>query len=95
MKNEPQKKQSHIGDVGCKFAFKKGKKKLPKGKYRNVYSYEMPNGDIIHQAFIPKYKWSVYLETEKQAAIEVDKFLINKGLKPVNVLVACVSKTTI
>lgn len=86
--DEPQKRQSAIQLVGSSVAFKSGKKKLPKGKYKYVYSYQMPDGTIKYQAFIPKYKWSVYLETEKKAAIEVDKFLINKGLNPVNVLVA-------
>lgn len=88
MIDKPQKRQSAIQLVGSSVAFKSGKKKLPKGKYKNVYAYQMPDGTIKYQAFIPKYKWSVYLETEKQAAIEVDKFLINKGLKPVNVLVS-------
>ena len=86
--DKPQKRQSATQLVGSSVAFKSGKKKLQKGKYKNVYAYEMPDGSIKYQSFIPKYKWSVYFETEKQAAIEVDKFLINKGLKPVNVLVA-------
>ena len=66
---------------------KSGKKKLPKGKYKNVYSYELPNGEVVHQSFLPKYKWSAYHESEKKAAIAVDKFLINKGKEPINVLV--------
>lgn len=86
--NTPQKRQSAIQHVSSSVAFMYGKKKLPKGKYKNVYAYQMPDGTIKYQAYIPKYKWSVYFETEKQAAIEVDKFLINKGLSPVNVLVA-------
>ena len=68
-------------------AFPNGKKKLQKGKYKYVYSYKLPNGDIVHQSFIPKYKWSTYHESEKKAAIEVDKFLIGKGKDPINVLV--------
>ena len=88
MNNNAETRQTAIQLVGSSVAFKLGKKKLPKGKYKYVYAYEMPDGSIKYQAFIPKYKWSVYLETERQAAIEVDKFLINKGLKPINVLVA-------
>lgn len=68
-------------------AFPNGKKRLPKGKYKYVYSYELPNGDIVHQSFIPKYKWSAYHDTEKKAAIAVDKYLISKGKEPINVLV--------
>ncbi len=67
-------------------AFVRGKIKLPKGKFKNVYSYQMLDGTIRHQAYITKYKWSCYFNTEKEAAIAVDKFLINKGLKPINVL---------
>lgn len=66
---------------------KTGKKKLPKGKYKYVYSYELPNGEIVHQSFLPQYKWSAYHDTEKKAAIAVDKFLINKGKEPINILV--------
>ena len=75
-----------IADVG-RSAFKRGKKKLPKGKYKNVYSYELPTGEIVHQSYLPKYKWSAYHDSEKKAAIAVDMFLINKGKKPINVLV--------
>lgn len=66
---------------------KSGKKKLPKGKYKNVYSYELLNGDVVHQSYISKYKWSAYHDSEKKAAIAVDKFLISKGKEPINVLV--------
>ena len=69
-------------------AFIRKKVKLPKGKYKYVYSYILPDGSIKHQSFISKYKWSAYHETEKAAAIAVDKYLIGKGLKPINVLVA-------
>lgn len=66
---------------------KSGKKRLPKGNYKYVYSYELPNGEIVHQSYLPKYKWSAYHDTEKKAAIAVDKFLIKKGKEPINVLV--------
>jgi len=69
-------------------AFVRGKVKLPKGKYKYVYSYKMPDGSVKFQSFIQKYKWSAYHETEKAAAIAVDKYFIGKGLKPINVLVA-------
>lgn len=72
-----------LADTG----FIRGKVKLPQGKYKHVYSYKMPNGTIKHQSFISKYKWSAYHETEKAAAIAVDKYLLQKGLKPINVLV--------
>ena len=68
-------------------AFPNGKKNLPKGKYKHVYSYELPNGDIVHQSYIPKYRWSAYYDSEKKAAIAVDRFLIEKWKEPVNILV--------
>jgi hypothetical protein len=69
-------------------AFIRGKKGIPKGKYKYVYGYLMPDNSIKYQAKIKKYRWSAYFETEKEAAIAVDKLLINKGLTPVNILVA-------
>lgn len=84
--DKQQNSNDFIANVG-RSAFKRGKKKLPKGKYKNVYSYELPTGEILHQSFLPKYKWSAYHNTEKKAAIAVDMFLINKGKEPINVLV--------
>ena len=81
-----EKKALHISDVR-RSAYIYGKKKLPKGKYKNVYSYELPDGKIVNQSFLPKYKWSAYHDSEKKAAIAVDKFLIAKGKEPINVLV--------
>lgn len=69
------------------FAFSRNKKRLPKGKYKYVYTYQSIEGSIFYQAYLPKYRWSCYYQSEKKAAIEVDKFLINKGLNPINVLV--------
>ena len=69
-------------------AFVRGKRKLPKGKYKNVYAYEFLDGTIQYQSFIQKYKWSAYHNTEKEAGIAVDKMLISKGLKPINILKA-------
>lgn len=68
-------------------SFIRGMVKLPKGKYKHVYSYKMPDGTIRYQSYITKYKWSSYHETEKAAAIAVDKYLLQKGLKAVNVLI--------
>jgi hypothetical protein len=79
-------KQCTIPSVGSS-ALIRGKKKLPKGKYKYVYSYKMPDGYIKYQSYISKYGWSKYHETERQAAIAVDKYLIFKGKEPVNILV--------
>ena len=90
MKNsETNDIQSHSKNTKLlDIAFIRNKVRLPKGKYKYVYSYILPDGSIKHQSFISKYKWSAYHETEKAAAIAVDKYLIGKGLKPINVLVA-------
>jgi hypothetical protein len=66
---------------------KKNSKKLPKGKYKFVRSYELINGDVLFRSYIPKYKWCNYYKNEKIAAIEVDKFLLKVGETPTNVLV--------
>ena len=68
-------------------AFDRLKKKLPKGKYKYVYSYILSDGTIVYKAYISKYRWSKYFKSERQAAIQVDKYLLNKGRKPVNILV--------
>ena len=68
-------------------AFDRLKKKLPKGKYKYVYSYILSDGTKVHKAYISTYGWSKYFKTEREAAIEVDKYLLNKGKEPVNVLV--------
>mgnify|MGYP003660147441 CR=1 FL=1 len=80
-----QAEQCTIPSIGSS-AFIRGKKRLPKGKYKNVYSYKMPDGSIKYQSYISKYRWSKYHETERQAAISVDKYLILKGKEPVNIL---------
>jgi hypothetical protein len=80
-KNKLIKKTSIAG------AFIRNKKRLAKGKYKYVYSYELPNGEIVHQSYISKYKWSAYHDSEKKAAIAVDMFLIKKGKEPINILV--------
>jgi len=88
MKDDSKKNATEQCTIVRRSAFpKSGKKKLPKGKYKNVYSYALPNGQIVHQSYISKYKWSAYHDSEKKAAIAVDKFLINKGKEPINVLV--------
>ena len=79
-------KQCTIPSVGSS-AVIRGKKKLPKGKYKNVYSYKMPDGSVKHQSYISKYRWYKYHETERQAAIAVDKYLLSKVKEPVNILV--------
>ena len=90
MQNDDLKNETptDANNVLADSAFIRGKIKLPKGKYKYVYSYKMPDGTIKHQSFISKYKWSAYHKTEKEAAIAVDKYLLQKGLKPVNMLVA-------
>ena len=89
-KNKTSSKQQNGNDFTddvWRSAFNREKKKLPKGKYKYVYSYELPTGEIVYQSYIPKYKWSAYHDSEKKAAIAVDMFLINKGEEPINVLV--------
>lgn len=67
-------------------AFDFKKEKLPKGQYKYVYAYKIKDGTIIYQSYIPTYKWSAYHNSEKEAAIAVDKFLISKGKDPINIL---------
>jgi hypothetical protein len=64
-----------------------GKTKLPKGQYKYVYSYKMTTGEVVYQSYITKYKWSCYHETERAAAIAVDKKLLFNGEDPINILV--------
>ena len=90
MKNsETNGTQNHIRNIRLSdIDFVRNKVRLPKGKYKYVYPYIMPDGSIKYQSYISEYKWSAYHETEKAAAIAVDKYLIGKGLKPINILVA-------
>jgi hypothetical protein len=69
-----------------KDAYDRNKVRLPKGKYKYVYPWQKKDGTIVYQSYISKYKWSKYFSNEKDAAIGVDKYLIEKGLKPINIL---------
>lgn len=67
-------------------AFDKLKLKKGESKYKYVYPYQITEGEIIYHASIPKYKWNKYFESEKIAAMNVDKILISKGKEPLNIL---------
>lgn len=54
-------------------------------KYVRYYESDIGNG---WKAQIPKFRWTAFFDDERKAAIAVDKKFIEKGLKPVNILVA-------
>ena len=64
-----------------------GKTKLKKSKYKGVYNV-ISGGKTtwVARKGISGKKWSKYCKTERSAALAYDKFLVSKGLEPVNIL---------
>lgn len=59
---------------------------IPKAsKYQFVRKFKDPNGDF-HWGFKFTNSTFVECETEREAALRVDKALIGKGKEPVNIL---------
>jgi len=56
-----------------------------KSQYKYVVIGLM-HGKQKYRACITKLNWRKYCDTEKEAAICVDKYLLSKGLEPVNIL---------
>lgn len=52
-------------------------------KYVTIFKYKEV---IYYRAGLAKYKWAKYFNNEREAAIAVDKKLIEKGKEPVNIL---------
>ena len=57
-------------------------------KYKYVYAIKF-KGEVIYRSYITRLKWANYFLTEREAAIAVDKKLIEKGKEPVNILKKC------
>jgi hypothetical protein len=54
-------------------------------QYKYVLKYIDPNGDV-HWAFKFSNTTAVEVESEREAALRVDKALIGRGKEPVNIL---------
>jgi len=54
-------------------------------KYKYVFLYETKDKKQRWGAMI--YSNGVYFDTEREAAISIDKKLISKGKKPINILI--------
>lgn len=65
--------------------YDKRKKCIGKSVYKHVAIFELL-GVTYFKAQIHKFKWFKYCDSEKEAAKAVDLKLIEKGLKPVNIL---------
>ena len=74
---------NYLGNCACSHK----SKRLPKGKYKYVYPYIMPDKSIFYQAYISRFKWSKLFTSEREAAIAVDTYLLNKGKDAVNILI--------
>ena len=72
-----------------RYAFSNVRKKRinTQSNYKYVYTYEIEKGNFVYQSYIPKYKWSKYHKTEKEAAKAVDLKLIENGESPINILI--------
>jgi hypothetical protein len=66
---------------------KKGKavKMLSKSKYKYVYIYRTDSGGLIYQAKVGLKQKMFY--SEREAALFVDKALIEKEKEPINILI--------
>ena len=60
--------------------------KYKPSKYKYVCIFIKGNGDILYSINLPKCTMKFY-PTEREAAIAVDKILISRGKKPLNILV--------
>lgn len=55
--------------------------------YKYVYQRVIKNEKTIYEAHILTFKWSKYFLNEREAAIAVDKKLLENNRNPVNILV--------
>jgi len=53
--------------------------------YKYVYGIKF-RGEVVYRAYITRLKWANYFLSEREAAIAVDKKLLEKGKEPVNIL---------
>lgn len=56
--------------------------------YKYVLGYKIKEKEFF-KARIARFKWSKYFLNKREAAIAVDKKLIEKGKEPVNILKKC------
>jgi len=63
----------------------KRKKCIGQSNYKHVAIFELL-GVTYYKAQLNKYKWYKFFDNEKDAAKAVDLKLIEKGLKPINIL---------
>ena len=54
--------------------------------YKYVSCFETEWG-LVARVNMPRYNWQKYFQTEREAAIAVDKKLIENGREPVNILI--------
>ena len=55
--------------------------------YKYVYQRVIKNEKIVYEAYISTFKWSKYFLDEREAAIAVDKKLLENNRNPVNILI--------
>jgi len=55
------------------------------GDYTHVAKYQYKE-IVFYRAYLKKFKWTKYFDNEREAAIAVDKKLLEKGKEPVNIL---------
>lgn len=60
--------------------------RISKTKYKYVSLYTNTKKEVFYRAYISKYGYFKDFHTEREAAIAIDKFLLSKGLNPINIL---------
>ena len=60
--------------------------RLSKTKFKYVSMFTNQNNEIFFRAYHSKYGFTKDFDNERDAAIAIDKLLLNKGLSPINIL---------